>query len=54
VRPWFAFLGLAACTLLGVNALLIRFAIEPTARVALPVVALALLGAGFAAWRRGV
>jgi hypothetical protein len=51
LRPWFAFLGLAACTLLAVNALLVRFGDEPTARIVLPAVA--LLGAAFVAWRRG-
>ena len=51
---WFGFLGLAACTLLAVNALLIRFSDEPTVRIILPVIALVLLGAAFVAWRRGV
>jgi hypothetical protein len=53
LRPWFAFLGLAACALLAVNALLVRFSDLPTLRIALPVLALVLLGAAFVAWRRG-
>jgi hypothetical protein len=53
VRPWFAFLGLAACALLAVNALLTRFADEATVRIILPLIALALLGAAFVAWHRG-
>jgi hypothetical protein len=51
-RPGFAVWGLLACALLAVNALLVRFSVAPAARIALPVVALALLGVALVQWRR--
>ena len=54
-RPRFAPWGLLACALLAVNALLVRFAVAPAARVALPIAALVLLAVAIALalWRAG-
>lgn len=52
-RTGFAVWGLLACALLAVNALLVRFAVAPLARVLLPVAALVLLAVALEQWRRG-
>jgi hypothetical protein len=51
--PKFIPLGLLACALLAVNALLVRFQVGAFERILIPITALLLLAIAFGQWRRG-